>query len=79
MKTCTGAVGSGHNLIIKDTTAKTAMTLTETILGPTIGTTNDHTGVIHNAHQPTNQLRKSHTNLHQSQGYHKVRHIQKGI
>ena len=40
----------GHNLIIKDTTAKTAMTPREAILGPTIGTTNDNTGVIHDAH-----------------------------
>ena len=50
MKTGTDAVGPGHNLIIENTTAKTAMTPTETILGPTIGTTNDNTGIIHDAH-----------------------------
>ena len=50
MKTGTYAVGSGHNLIIKDTAAKAATTPTEAVLGLTIGTTNDHTGVIHDAH-----------------------------
>ena len=50
MKTSTDAVGPGHNLIIKDITAKTTMTSTEAILGPTIGTTNDNTGGIYDAH-----------------------------
>ena len=45
-KAGTDVVGPGHNLIINDTTAQTAMTPTETILGPTIGTTNNITGVI---------------------------------
>ena len=92
------------------------MTPTEAILGPIIGTTNNHTGVIHDTHtqvlihiiltvtlhtadhlhtgahqltqeitadytlsQPKGQLRKPHTNRHQSPEDHKVRHKQKGI
>ena len=33
----------------------------------------------HTLDQPTGQLRKPHTNLHQNPEEHKVRHIQKGI
>ena len=49
MKGWTDTVGPGHNLIIKYITTKTAMTK-EAILGPTIGTTNDITRIIHDTH-----------------------------
>ena len=50
MKTHTDALGLDYNPIITDTAAKAAMTLTEAIQGQIIGTTNDITGVIHNAY-----------------------------
>ena len=50
MKTGTDVVGPDHNLIITDTTAKVAMTLTEAIPSQITGTTENITGVIHNAH-----------------------------
>ena len=116
MKTGTDAVGLDHNPIIADTTAKVTMTPTEAVPGHTTGTTDDITGVVHNAHtqvlihifltvtlhttdhlhigalqfppettvdhaldQPTNHLRKAHTNLIHNPEDHKVKHILKGI
>ena len=53
MKTGTNAVGLDHNHIIKGTTAKVTITPTEAILGHTIRTADDITGVIHNAYTQT--------------------------
>ena len=50
MKTGTDTVDPDHNHIIKDTTAKVAITPTEAIPGHSIGTTDDITRVIHNTH-----------------------------
>ena len=50
MKTGTDAIGLDHNPIITDTTAKVAMAPTEAIPGHTTGTTDDITGVVHDAH-----------------------------
>ena len=112
MKTGTDAVDLGHNPITADTTAKVTMTPTKAIPGHTIGTIDDITGVVHNAHtqvlihiiltmtlhttdhlhigalqltpetaadhtldQPTNQLRKPHTNLCHNPEDHTVKHI----
>ena len=50
MKTGTDAVGLDHNPIIADTAAKVAMTLTKAVQGQITGTTEDITGVIHDAH-----------------------------
>ena len=116
MKTGTDAVDPDHNPVISDITAKIAMTPTEAIPGPTTGTTDNITGVVHDAHtqvlihiiltttlhiadnlhlgalqltpsttadhalnQPTNQLRKAHTNLDHNPEDHRVKHILKGI
>ena len=48
MKTGTNAVDPDHN-----TTAKVTITYTEAILGHTIGTADDITGVIHDTHTQT--------------------------
>ena len=114
MKTGTDVIGLDHNLIITDTAAKVAMTLTEAIPSQITGTTENITGVIHDTHtqvlmhiiltmtvhttnhlhtgahqltqeitadhalsQPTGQLRKPHTNLHQGPEEHKVRHTKR--
>ena len=53
MKTGTNAVDPDHNCITENTTAKVAITPTEAILGHTIGTADDITGVIHDAHTKT--------------------------
>ena len=53
MKTGTNAVDPDHNHIIKDTTAKITITPTEAILGHTIGTSDNITGVILDAHTQT--------------------------
>ena len=53
MKTGTDTVDSDHNHIIKESTAKVAITLTEAILGHNIGIIDDITGVIHDAHTQT--------------------------
>ena len=50
MKTGTDTVGLGHNPIIADYTSKVAMIPTEAIPGHTTGTTDNITGVVHNAH-----------------------------
>ena len=50
MKTGTNAVDPDHNHIIKGTTAKVATTPTEAILGQTMETTGDITGVVHTDH-----------------------------
>ena len=47
MKTGTNAVDPDHNHIIKDTASKVAITPTEAVLGHTIGTPGDITGVVH--------------------------------
>ena len=52
-KTHTNAVDPDHNHIIEDTAAKVTITPTEAILGHTIGTPDDITGVIHDAHTQT--------------------------
>ena len=49
-KTGTDAVGLGHNLIIADTTANVAMTPTEAVPGHATGTTDNISGVVHDAH-----------------------------
>ena len=48
--TGTDAIGLDHNPIITDTTAKVTMTPTEAVPGHTTGTTDDITGVVHDAH-----------------------------
>ena len=53
MKIGTNAVDQDHNHITEATTAKVAITPTEAVLGHTIGTADDITGVIHNAHTQT--------------------------
>ena len=53
MKTDTNAVDPDHNHIIKDNAAKVTITPTEAILGHTIGTTADITGVVHADHAQT--------------------------
>ena len=53
MKTATNAVDPDYNHIIKDTTAKVTIAPTEVILGHTIGTTADITGVVHTDHTYT--------------------------
>ena len=50
MKTGTDTVGLDHNPIIADTIAKVAMTSTEAVPGNTTGTTDNITGVVHDAH-----------------------------
>ena len=50
MKTGTDAADPDHNHIIKDITAKITITTAEADPGHTIGTTDDITGVIHDAH-----------------------------
>ena len=50
MKTGTDIVGPDHNPIIADNAAKVAITLTEAIPSQITGTTEDITGIIHNAH-----------------------------
>ena len=49
-KTGIDAVGLDHNPILADTTAKVATALTVAILGHTTWTTEDITGVVHDAH-----------------------------
>ena len=49
-QTGTEPVGLDHNPIIADATAKVAMTPTEVIQGHITGTTDDMTGVVHDAH-----------------------------
>ena len=53
MKTGTDAVDPDHNHIIKDTAAKATITPTEAILGHTIGTPGDITGVVYTNHTQT--------------------------
>ena len=53
MKTGTDETDLDHNHIIKDTTAKVTITPTEAVLGHTIGTTGDITGVVHANHTQT--------------------------
>ena len=50
MKTGTDRVGLDPNPIIADTTAKVTLTHTETIPDHITGTTEDITGVVHDAH-----------------------------
>ena len=50
MKTGTNAVDPDHNHHIKDTTAKVIISPTEAILSWTIGTADNITEVIHDAH-----------------------------
>ena len=50
MKTGTNAVDPDHNHIIKDTTAKVTIIPTEAVLGHIMGTEDDITEVIHDAH-----------------------------
>ena len=50
MKTGTNAIDPDHNHIIEDATAKVTITPTGAILGHTIGTTGDITGVVHIDH-----------------------------
>ena len=66
MKTGTNTVDPDHHHIIKDTTAKVTIIPTETILGHTIGTVDDSTGVICNAH----------TQIHISTALFKTLHIE---
>ena len=111
----TDMVGLDHDPFITDTTAPVNMIPTGAIPGHTTGTTEDITGVVHNActqilihivltmtlhtadlhtgahqltqetsahhtlHQPTNQLRKPHTNPHHNPEDPKIKHILKGI
>ena len=53
MKTGANIVDPDHNHIIEDTTAKVTITHTEAILGHTILTADDITGVIHDSHTQT--------------------------
>ena len=53
MKTGKDAVDPGPNQIMEDVTGKVTIIPTEGILGHTIGTTDDITGVIHDTHIPT--------------------------
>ena len=53
MKTGTNTVDPDHNHIIEDTAAKVTITPTKAILGHTIGTGDDITGGIHDAHTQT--------------------------
>ena len=50
MKTGTNAVDPDHNHIIKDNTTNITITPTEAVLGHSIGTVDDITGVLHDAH-----------------------------
>ena len=53
MKTGTNTVDPDHNHIIEATTDKVTMTPIEAVLGHTIGTADDITGVIHDAYTQT--------------------------
>ena len=53
MKTGTNAVDPDHIHIMEDTTSKVTITPTEAVLGHTIGTADDITRGIHDAHTQT--------------------------
>ena len=77
MKTCTSTLHPDHSHIIKDTAAKVTITPTDAILGHSIGTPDNITGVLHDPQMLISTILTTtlHIECHLHTGTHQLPHV----